>query len=145
MDKQTKAKQFLRGLMDAHPKDFFKKVDNENRGLHLILHLLNEANGTVVAGDISDALGMSTPRVAAALKALEAKGYIVRKRATDDKRKTEVVVTAAGRAAAKRDEDCLIELVTYLFDAVGDDDLNEFLRISSAISSALDKRNNTEV
>lgn len=144
MDKREKAKQFLRRLTEAHPKDFFKRVDDETRGLHLILHLLNKAEGVVVAGDISEALCLSTPRVAAALKALEGKGYVVRKRAADDKRKTEVEITEEGRAAAERDDDCLIELVSYLFDAVGDDDLNEFLRISSVISRALENRKNKE-
>ena len=144
MDKQEKAQQFLNRFFmahsKAHPKGFIKRLDDENRGLHVILRRLTEAGGSLCAGDISDDLCMSTPRVAAALKTLEGKGYIVRTRDTDDKRKTVVSVTDEGRAAAKRDEQEIIELVMYLYDTVGDDDLNEFLRISSAIADALNNR-----
>lgn len=140
MDKQTKAKHFLQSFAQSHHKDFFKKMHDENRGLHVILHLLYESGGNIGAGDISSMLCMSTPRVAAVLKTLEGKGYIVRTQATDDKRKTVVSITDDGRAAAKRDEDSLTELVMYLYDTVGDDDLNEFLRISAAISAALNDK-----
>lgn len=144
MDKQEKARQFLSRFFaahsKAHPKGFIRRLDDENRGLHVILRKLTEAGGSMSAGEISDNLCMSTPRVAAALKTLEGKGYIVRTRADDDKRKTVVSVTDDGLAAAKRDEQSVIELIMHLYDTVGDDELNEFLRISERISQALENR-----
>ncbi len=125
-------------FFECRPKSFFKNVDDNGRGLHVILRLLDNAGGAVVAGFVAEELNMSTPRVAAALKALEGKGYIVRSSAADDRRKTVVTITEQGRAAVKRDEESLIGLVSHLFDTVGEKDLNEFLRISSAISGALD-------
>lgn len=140
MDNKTKAREFLAEFFENRPKGFTKPLDDKSRGLCMILHLLDNVGGTVIAGDIAEELNMSTPRVAAALKALEGKGYIVRSSSADDRRKTVVTITEAGRSAAKRDEDVLVELVSYLFDTVGESDLNEFLRISSAIKNALDNK-----
>lgn len=138
MDNQQKAHEFVAKFFASRSKSFFKNFDDRGKGLHVILRLLDNVGGTVVAGYIAEELHMSTPRVAAALKALEGKGYIVRNSSADDRRKTVVTITEQGRIATKRDEDALIGLVAYLFDTVGDKDLNEFLRISSAISNALD-------
>ncbi|MDE5593161.1 MAG: MarR family transcriptional regulator [Clostridiales bacterium] len=138
MDNRQKAHEFLTKFFESRPKSFFKNLDERSKGLHVILRLLDNVGGTVVAGYIAEELNMSTPRVAAALKALEGKGYIVRSSSADDRRKTVVTITEKGRAATKRDEDALIGLVSHLFDTVGEKDLNEFLRISSAISGALD-------
>ncbi|MDE7107415.1 MAG: MarR family transcriptional regulator [Clostridiales bacterium] len=140
MNNETKAREFLAELFESRPKSFSKCLDDRSKGLHVIMHMLDKVGGAVVAGDIAEELNMSTPRVAAALKALEGKGYIVRSPSEDDRRKTVVTITEAGSAAAKRDEDALEELVSYLFDTVGESDLNEFLRISSAIKNALDNK-----
>lgn len=139
MDDKDKAKELLHRFSSTVPKGLFKRLDDLDRGMHMVMHLLSDRHGTILAGDIAETLNMSTPRVAAALKSLEAKGYVVRSSAPDDRRKTVVSITDAGKAEIERCEDILAELVAYLFDEVGEADLNEFLRISTAINAAIEK------
>ena len=140
MDKQEKAKQFLRRFFAAHPRPLFKSVDGNVRGMHPILRYVDRATTEVLAGDIAKFMGVSTPRVAAVLNCMEQKGFVVRHPSEGDRRKVVVSITEAGKAELKKVDDELLALAEYLFDTVGDDDLQEFLRVSERISQALQKR-----
>lgn len=140
MDKQEKAKQFLSRFFSAHPRHLFKSMDGNVRGMHPILRYVDRATGEVLAGDIAEFMGISTPRVAAVLNCMEQKGFVVRHPSDGDKRKVVVSITEAGKAELKKADDELLNFTVYLFDTVGDDDLQEFLRIAERISQALQNR-----
>lgn len=136
---KTKAREYLRRFSDMRPKKLLRCMDDTERGLLVILRMLDGATGEVVAGDIADELCMSTPRVAAALNALERKGYAVRERAETDRRKTVVCITESGRQAVYSGEEIILELMEHVLKSVGESDLDEFIRISGKIKAAIEE------
>lgn len=140
MNTENRAKEFIRKFHESRPKEFFKKLDDKDKGLGLIMFMLAGATGEVLAGDISRELGMSTPQVSAALNALERKGFIVRTTAPQDRRKIVVDLTDAGRAEVAHVQQITEQTVEYLMETVGERDLNEFLRIINEIKSALESK-----
>ena len=139
MTDEARARAFLEKFFEARPKKFFKELDDGDKGLFAVLRMLACADGRKSAGDVANELHMSTPRVAAALKSLERKEYIVREASSTDARKTEVCITDEGRAALCKEQAALEEIVDYLMETVGERDMNELLRISGVIAAALDK------
>ena len=75
---EQRAIDFLDRFVDGQPKRFFRDLDDSGKGLYAILRMLALADDETVAGDIAVALGMSTPRVASALRTLESRGLIAR-------------------------------------------------------------------
>ncbi|MBD5131332.1 MAG: winged helix-turn-helix transcriptional regulator [Clostridiales bacterium] len=126
---EKEAREFLERFDKLRPKDAFKRLDDNDRTAHLILLLLCRAEGEVCAGDLSAKLCMSTPRVAAGLKALESRGLITRRAQAKDARKVVVTVTDAGRAEYDKHEKERLNFAMSVIDEIGEDDLNEFLRI----------------
>ncbi len=141
MDSKEKAKEFIKKFDDVRPKEFFGPIDDYcERGIIPILCMLDESTETVFSGDIAARFKLSTPHVAVVLKAAENKGYIKRAPLESDRRKTAVCITERGRAEKQKAFAALLELVEYIIDEVGENDLNEFLRISGRIHSAIGKR-----
>lgn len=70
----------------------------------------------IVSGEIAQRLNIGTGRVANALKDLENKGIIIRKKDKDDKRKVLVYFTNYGYESTKKDikniDKCLDELIS---------------------------------
>ena len=64
-----------------------------------VLGVVGRAVGPVQPGAIADELAMATSNVATSLRELEAIGFIARERSTDDARRVDVEITAAGEAA----------------------------------------------
>ena len=137
MDARQRVRDFLKRFYENRPKDFFKELDDSKRGMYMVMHMLDGADGDTAAGDIANGLGISTPRVAAALNALEKKGYVTRKTLETDRRRINVKLTDSGRREIARCDKEIFDNVEYLFDTVGEKDMNEFIRIASAINKAL--------
>lgn len=140
MKNEQKAREFATKFFSSQPQGFFKTLDDKTKGMYIILRMLADADGDVSAGDISHKFGMSTPRVAAALKTLEGKGYITREQSADDARRVIVRLTDKGLCEHVARENELIELVDYIIDTVGERDLYELLGIMEKIRRALEER-----
>ena len=140
MQDKSKVEEYLEKFFEVRPKKFFHRVDDSERGLAVILRMLDDATGEVNAGDIASELRMSTPRVAAALKTLERKGYAVRTPSAKDRRKTVVSITDVGRERVHELWREVCGIMEYLLDPVGEAELSEFIRLCGKINSALDER-----
>lgn len=136
---EKRAIDFLDRFVDGQPKRFFRDLDDSGKGLYAILRMLTLADDETVAGDIAVALGMSTPRVASALRTLESRGLIARMPSDRDARRTVVRITMGGREALRAKQAELAKLVDYLMENVGEADMYEFLRVSQKIGAALNK------
>ncbi len=136
---EKRAIDFLDRFVDGQPKRFFRDLDDSGKGLYAILRMLALADDETVAGDIAVALGMSTPRVASALRTLESRGLIARMPSDRDARRTVVRITMGGREALRAKQAELAKLVDYLMENVGEADMYEFLRVSQKIGAALNK------
>lgn len=63
------------------------------------LHVLAGRGGRAVPSDLRDDLGLAPASVTGRLEALERRGFIVRTPSTEDRRRVDVELTEAGRAA----------------------------------------------
>ena len=138
MDTTEKAQEFLRQLSLYRANSLFEKMDESKRGIGFALLLLDSSEEQVFAGDLADAMGVSTARVAALLKTMENGGFITRSSSSKDARRTIVELTPEGQAKADAIKALLLHKTEMLFETVGEDDLREFLRISKRIKEALD-------
>ncbi len=83
----------------AHPARCFARRDLSTAGIGGTLHLLDRARERgipVTAGFIAEKMDVSTPRVAAMLKKMEARGLIERSRSAEDARMTVITLTDEG-------------------------------------------------
>ena len=137
MDFKELAKELMRGMRKvSKPKHkfFSDGMGGESFALHFI-----EQRGEVLPKDISDAMGVSTARVAAALNDLEDKGLITREIDKEDRRRIIVRVTDKGRQlSAELMGEFLLKMETIL-KCLGEDDAKEFVRIMGRIGRILNK------
>ena len=139
MNDEEKARHYLKLLHDSRPKNFVREMDAQSRGLHMILHFLARSTGDVCAGDLSKQFGVSTARIAVALKKLSGKGLIETTSSASDGRRVVVKITEAGRAEVNKGVEGMVCLIKFLMQGIGEDDLNEFLRIFAKINALLDE------
>lgn len=137
MTNEQKAEVFLENFYKNRPKEILKRLDDNSKGMFVVLQLLSQSDKELLSGDISVALDFSTPRVAVILKTLESKGYITRSVSKTDARKTVVCITEQGEKALNKRQAELVKFVTRLINDVGEQDLNEFLRIAVKMNDAL--------
>ena len=138
MDTTEKAQEFLRQLSQYRANSLFEKMDESKRGMGFALLFLDSSEEQIFAGDLADAMCVSTARVAALLKTMENGGFITRSSSSKDARRTIVELTPEGQAKADAIKALLLHKTEMLFETVGEDDLREFLRISKRIKEALD-------
>ncbi|MGN0383654.1 MAG: MarR family winged helix-turn-helix transcriptional regulator [Eubacterium sp.] len=107
-------------------------VDDMGKGEMMILGCCigeSKKNGNITPGEISTFTGVSSARVAVVLNNLEKKGYIVRESDLNDRRKIIVRVTQYGMEYANAKMQEGIKMLKNIFEAIGEDDAREFVRI----------------
>ena len=112
MATEEQVDEFIALVDETRPVHLFHHIDETTVGAGGIMRMLccaKEGDDPVTAGAIAEELHVSTARVAALLKNMEAKGLIARERAISDARVTVVTLTPRGRALAgvsKRSQPC---------------------------------------
>ncbi len=139
MNENEVADCYLKKLFDSSPKNFLQRLGDNSRGTLALLLALSKTDKEVCAGDISKKFGVSTARVAIILKKLVKKGFIETGTSLDDRRKVIVKITDAGREEVAKCETEMTNIMATLIRDVGEDDMNEFLRIFTKINGVLDK------
>ena len=128
----------LTEFMDVMSKAYYNKsifflsdfFQSETR----IVFLLLKSGGESTPGDISAELGFSTAHTASLLRSLEHKKYIDRLPAAKDRRRVIVTLTDEGKAFADEKYSEIKTFFAKLFDAFGEKDLNEFIRLMGRLS-----------
>ena len=126
--------EFMR-IPHLPPKE--KPIEGMHRGMPVILHYLMRYEDGVQPIEISEALGISTARVAAALNNLEKKGLIVRDKDPADKRRTLVCLTQTGRDTEKKLGRFVKGSLTEVLESLGEEDATEFVRIVERILKSM--------
>ena len=127
----------IRQMEASRPMDLFRKLNKAENGAGAVLRVLHRAGEPVTAGAISQAMGVSTARVAVLLKKLEGRGLIRRAPGAKDARKTMVRLTGAGdEKVAHMYSDYCAE-IARLIDCVGMDRLGEFAAIAGEINAVM--------
>lgn len=126
-------------MQKAFPVELFHDITGTQSGMMAILRLLSISDGEVSAGEISQALKISTARVAALLKKMTAKGLITREKDLQDSRVTLVRLTDLGETTVSKLKERLYERIGAVIDAVGEETLLEFIAISTEIKTVLER------
>lgn len=142
MNENERAENYLKKLFESSPWNFIERVDNKRRGIFVLLKALSKSEKEVCAGDISKAFKVSTARVAIILKKLVKRGLIETTTSKEDKRKVIVKITELGKSEVEKGENEMINIMKTLIREVGEEEMNEFLRISTKINGVL---NNIEI
>ncbi len=140
MATQEQIEYIVRELPKAHPANFFKVFNDSNTGIGFAIKLLYSAEGNrLSAGAISEAMGVSTARVAVLLKKMESKGLITRESDRADARVTVVCLSEAGKTAAEQMQENMLEHISYVIDQVGMEKLLQFIELSVEVKMAMAK------
>lgn len=134
MDEETLL-QTLKAIRRSEKfKEFIAFLDSGSRGIYVILRYLKDnENRDVVAGDLAKEMGVTTARVARALKTLEKKGYVERKKIDEDGRKVSVVLTSGGEVALKkREKDIRLTILPWL-NRLSEKEQNELIELLQKI------------
>ncbi len=132
------AEHFLDEFFCLGPFRDIRQINKKNEGLGFIVgYLYNNRDKAVYAGDLARVSGVSTARIAAALKKLEQLGLIQRAMSEKDYRKTVVSLTSKGVKKAEEGKIGMISYTSRLIEKVGRDDMEELLRILAGIKGAV--------
>lgn len=103
------------------------------RGEMGILMFLHHHQNGISSGELSQALDLSTGRIATALKGLEKKGFIQRRTDSDDKRRVSVCIEEEGTQFILAQEEKVMKKVEDVLRHLGEEDAPEFVRIMKRI------------
>ena len=105
------------------------------RGELRILDYLDRCGqDSVLPGELSEKLFVSSARIAAALGALEKKGYVRRVMAPDDRRKVLVSITGEGGEYVRTRRASVVAAVDAAMCALGEEDASHLVRIIGRLS-----------
>ena len=101
MDYSALAAELLSFRTALHHLPAVRGLDEMSGGEYFVLHFLLRHGGTAGPSELSRSLYASSARIAALLKHLEAKGWIVRTPDAADVRRVDVVLTEDGAACIR--------------------------------------------
>jgi Transcriptional regulators len=123
-------------LRQAQPQ---KQIDESMQGEHFVLHLLSFHQRSVLPSEISNRMGISSARIAAALNSLERKGLVTRQIDISDRRRILVDLTPEGKALADKQHQKAMETLTNTLRQLGEHDAAEYVRITGKLAELASK------
>lgn len=102
--------------------------------LHLLWYIHSKADA-VLPGELKRVMDVSTARIAHLLNTLEARGYIRRNISSDDHRRVEIRLTEVGKRNFEQVCARIHRRLTAIADALGEEDTEQFLRLSERIAA----------
>ena len=98
MDYHAVALEYMATLFQMRKRKNDKKINDSMHGEQFVLSFVSHRGGSVTPSEISNAMGISTARIAAALNNLESKGLVTRSIDLRDRRRILVELTEEGKA-----------------------------------------------
>lgn len=114
-------------------RDLVGLIDDGYKGVFVILRILDESDGEVLAGDVAREMNVSTARVARALNYLEEKSYVARGGSASDARKVVISLTDEGKDALEKRKRSISEIVSPLFANLTDEETAELFRLLNKV------------
>lgn len=116
-----------------------KQIGELSKGEIFLLGYLHSYSGTARSNVLSEALGTSTARIAAAVKSMERKGWVYREGDQEDLRKTIVHLTPEGEAHVLEYRRHVRNALKDLLEELGEQDTGEYLRIACRMNEIVAK------
>ncbi len=130
----------MEDFIKSRPLLLLKEIDHTNAGIGLVLKLLDESiGGRLTAGEISEAMEVSTARVAVILKKMVAKGFINKESDKNDARVTIVCLSDEGRQKINEIKEKNINRMTMLIEEYGEEKFRQFVALSYELKEKMEK------
>lgn len=126
-------------IADAIPVDFVNSFNEVQSGMLAVLRFLDECGGEATAGQISQALNISTARVSVLLRKLTDKKLITKEKDLIDGRITLVKFTELGKITISKIKENIYRQLNAIIDVVGEERLLEFITVSTEIKTVLEQ------
>ena len=134
MNYESLAHEYLDIMYAMRGRNAQKRVNDSMHGEAFVLSYVSEHEGNVIPSDISNAMGITSARVAAALNGLEGKGLVTRRIDTEDRRRILIDLTDAGREKVKEQKQMMVGFVTSMLQYLGESDAKEYIRIMKKLA-----------
>lgn len=134
MNFEKLAQQFLEASHQFRKNNHQKKVDETLRGETFLILYVMKRGGSVLPSEISDAMNITSARVAAVLNSLEGKNLITRQIDPSDRRKILVNITEEGKEIARNHQELALGVVTRMLEKLGEQDARELVRIMNRLA-----------
>lgn len=134
MDYKALATEFMQKMYILNKARPQRQLNESMQGEHFVLQYLAHHEASVLPGDISNFMGISTARIAVALNSLERKGMITRRIDTSDRRRILVDLTPKGRNIAEEHQQEILENITKIITMLGEQDAREYVRITGRLA-----------
>lgn len=130
MNRYEALAQELLTVLDRHRKrPPHEQVSASMRGEMAVMRLLASEGKPMTAGELSRALFMTTPRIAAVLGSLEKKGLLVRMADEADRRRVLAALTEQGKMMCEERRAHAFRDITAMLTRLGEEDAAHFVRI----------------
>lgn len=134
MDFEQMAQEYLETMFYMRKVNSHKEIHDSVHGENFVLFFISQNGGKVIPSDISNEMGISSARVAAALNSLEKKGLIIRKIDTEDRRRILIDLTDSGREQVNSHFRMVLNMVKNMLQYLGENDAREFIRIMKRLA-----------
>ncbi|MFQ7009736.1 MAG: MarR family winged helix-turn-helix transcriptional regulator [Oscillospiraceae bacterium] len=134
MELQQLTEQMLLAVTSLNRSCIPQSVQEPLKGENFLLDYLSAQNGCSTPGTLREVLGVSAPRTAAMLRALEEKGMLRRCADSHDRRRVVVQLTELGRRTAEQMHAVLCVHVQHVLKQLGEQDSRELIRLLGRIT-----------
>ncbi|MCD7808245.1 MAG: transcriptional regulator [Erysipelotrichaceae bacterium] len=139
MDYEALAREFIDLRSASQSIRIERETAKMMKGELFVLMYLRKYNGVAYPKDLSKAMAATTARVAVVLNHLEAKKLITRQNDPNDSRQTIINITDSGQAEIEAALKKILSHVTRFFEALGEEDAKEYLRLQKKIAQIEDQ------
>jgi DNA-binding MarR family transcriptional regulator len=137
LDYNTLAVELLKNMKVLYKSKTHKHINEALYGESFVLQYISLNGGSVLPGDISLELKVSSARIAAALNSLESKGLITRQIDKNDRRKVIVEITSEGSETAEKHWNNIVCGASKFLSLLGEDDAKEYVRIMGKVTEVI--------
>lgn len=134
MDYRDLALEFIEVMNQTRKRNISKQIDDSMRGEHFVLNYISEYEGNVTPSDISNEMGITSARIAAALNGLEKKGLIIRSIDPQDRRRILIDMTDSGKEQVRNHYEKVLSTTTNMLRHLGEEDAMNYIRIMKKMS-----------
>lgn len=129
MKRNQIASEIYHALSCSNVQMVSKKIDDNVKGMYLILRFINDSDHELIAEDIKNSLSISSARVSMALTVLMKKKYIKKEKSKDDKRKTIIKITESGKNELEIKEREIINCIESRLECLSLEESAELLNL----------------
>ena len=140
MEYKELAAELLRLRAEQLKSGVWRQTAKLTQGELLALYFLQGHDGGAYPREMSQELSVSSARIAAILRDMEEKGWVVRRDDTCDSRHTLVLLTDQGREEILRRRDQTLSALAGALEALGREDSEELLRLLKRLNEICNDR-----